>query len=116
MKHFSLFNKVMLIYAIFVAVYGCTILVNTGGSSVHIEDSNSPKNETSSQIGRDIDKLQNTIQKVEKTTEKTNDRVKQVKETTEKTNDRIKQVKETVIKTDSTVTKEVLDYLQNEEK
>jgi peptidoglycan hydrolase CwlO-like protein len=107
MKHFSLFNKIMLIYAIFVAIYGCTILVNTGGSSVHIEDSNSPKNETSSQIGRDIDRLNNSMQKVEENTEKVNKEMKHVKKTTEKTNDRVKQVKETVIKTDSIVTKEL---------
>jgi len=47
---------------------------------VHIDDTNSPKTESSSQIGRDIDKIGAKINEIDKTVEKTNDRVRDVKE------------------------------------
>jgi peptidoglycan hydrolase CwlO-like protein len=85
-------KKLIIILVVWVFVYSCTVLVSTGNSNIHLDDSPNVQQEANSQIGRELEQIGDKVDDIDETVEKSNVRIKDVKKT-------IKSVDSTLIKT-----------------
>jgi hypothetical protein len=84
-KHFSLFNKIILVYAVFVIIYGCTVLINTGGSKASVNTEHGIEQDVDSNIGSQIKDIEENVDKINNPVEGVKETVKAVDSTLVKT-------------------------------